>query len=180
MQLIWIMMLLFVQMIQIAQGATTFERLRGGIHHKAPLTEALTAPAIAGTTSMSGAQLTAGPAGPNPAIASSHPHSKQRKKGCLAQWKTLLGLDAFIAAARGRAGSQRKGNPFSRGVFTNCKDFWCDAAPIFRRRENGTSMLDGEVVNYTRMYDVPSRMKLRRPVGEDGGAYQSLGTDDEV
>ena len=167
-------------MLQVARGLTTFESMKGGIHHTAPLTEALTAPAVAGTTTMSGAQLTARGAGPNPILASGNPRSRQRKEGCLSQWKKLLGLDAFIATARGQAGSRRKGNPFSRGVITNCKDFWFDSAPIFSRRENGAAMLDGEVVNYTRMYDVPPRMKLRRPTGEDGATYQSLGTDDEV
>lgn len=181
MQLVWITMLIFVQWVQIARAVTMFESMKGIVHHRAPLTEALTAPAMAAVTSMNGAQLTAGNAGPNPVLASSHRRSSNhRKEGCLAPWTRLLGLDAFVATARGRAGSRRRGNPFSRGVITNCRDFWCDPAPIFQKRENGASMLDGEVVNYTRMYDVPPRMRLRRPTGEEGGAYQSLGADDEV
>ena len=181
MQLVWISMLIFVQMLQVARGVTTFESMRGGTHHKAPLTEALTAPVVAGTTSMGSAQMTAGGAGPNPVLASSSTHSIPRNEGCLAQWMKLLGLDAFVATARGRAGTRRKGNPFSRGVIRNCKDFWCDPAPIFGRRENGASMLDGEIVNYVRMYETPPRMKLRRSAqGGHGGAYESLGTDDEV
>ena len=181
MQLVWVTMLLLVQMVQVARGVTTFESMKGGMHHKAPLTEAVLAPAIAGTTSMDGAQMTAGSTGPNPALAPAHRHGGPRKEGCLSQWKKLLGLDAFMATARGRAGARRKGNPFSRGIVTNCRDFWCDPAPVFRRRENGAAMLDGEVVNYTRMYEIPPRMKSRRiRQGEDGGRYQSLGTDDEV
>ena len=42
-------------------------------------------------------------------------------------------------------------------------------------------MLGGDVVNYTRMYETPSRMKHRRPRQEgDGGMYHSVGSDDAV
>jgi len=37
------------------------------------------------------------------------------------------------------------------------------------------------VVNYTRMYETPPRMKFRRPQQDaDGGVYHSVGDDDAV
>lgn len=49
----------------------------------------------------------------------------------------------------------KKGNPFSRGVFRNCQDFWMDG-PAFRRKREGTkALLGGEVVDYGNLYDVP-------------------------
>lgn len=131
---------------------------------------------------MSGAQLTSTGLGPNPAVPSApHPH----KEGCLGQWKKLLGLDSFVATAQGSLdggrGSRRRGNPFSRGVVTNCKDFWCDPAPYFGKRETGTAMLGGDVINYTRMYEAPPRMKLRRPRQDlVDGMYHSVGSDEAV
>ena len=56
---------------------------------------------------------------------------------------------------------------------TNCRDFWCDPAPVFGKRELGDAMLDGKVVNYTRMYEIPPRMR-RRVVEEGGAAYSSV------
>ncbi len=97
----------------------------------------------------------------------------------------MLGLDTFFNIAfNGYHGSKKQArqpkNPFSRGVITNCKDFWCDSAPIFGRRENGAAKLGGGVVNYTRMYETPPRMRIRRGRGEGGETYQSLAADDAV
>ncbi|KZF21557.1 Palmitoyltransferase akr1 [Xylona heveae TC161] len=113
-----------------------------------------------------------------------HPHHRP-SEGCLTQWKKLLGIDTFLETAfygsKGhpdRAGTaaarRRPKNQFSRGVVTNCKDFWCDPAPIFKKRENGVAMLDGVVVNYAKMYDVPPRMKFSR---RQGAAYESIAAD---
>lgn len=65
-------------------------------------------------------------------------------------------------------------NPFSRGIVTNCRDFWCDSAPYFGRREPGFAMLGGEVVNYNNMYEVPMRLRT----GGSGTAYRSVATED--
>ena len=179
-QLVWVTMLLLVQLIQIARAMTTYESMRGNIHHSSQASEAVTSMMTSGTTSMSGAQLTNTGAGPDPVVPS-HRHSPRRKEGFLGQWKKLLGLDTFVATAQGSAGLRRRGNPFSRGILTNCRDFWCDPAPYFGRRETGSAMLGGEVVNYTRMYETPLRMKHRRPrQGADGGMYHSVGDDEAV
>lgn len=186
-QLTWVTMLLVVQLVQISRAQTTYENMRGhSIHHGSRASEAITSALTAGTTTLSGAQLTSSGLGPDPAIAPGHRHGHAHKEGWFAQWKKLLGLDTFMATAQdgldasgGR--SRRQKNPFSRGVVRNCKDFWCDPAPYFGKRQTGAAMLDGEVVNYTRMYETPPRMKMTRPRQDVGGAmYHNVAGDDSV
>ncbi len=182
-QLIWVTMLLIVQSLQIARGLTTYESMRGNTHHGSQASAAITSALTAGSTNLSDAQLTDTGVGPNPALPKG-PHRHHHKEGCFSQWKKLLGLDTFVATATGSlegGRSRRRGNPFSRGVVVNCRDFWCDPAPYFGQRENGAAMLGGDVVNYTRMYETPPRMKFRRPQQDaDGGVYHSVGDDDAV
>ena len=179
-QLVWVTMLMTVQFIQIARAVTTFESMRGNVHHTSQASEAVTSMMTSGSTSMSGAQLTNTGMGPDPAVPG-HKSHLHRKEGFFTQWKKLLGLDTFVATAQGSAGSRRRGNPFSRGIFMNCRDFWCDPAPYFGRRETGSAMLGGDIVNYTRMYETPARMKHRRPREDgDGGMYHSVESDDPV
>lgn len=141
----------------------------------------------AGTTSLDAAGLSATGAGPNPAL--SRPSPPPRRHGnCFSQWSSLLGIDAFFATARDglREGQgqtvARPRNPFSRGITTNCRDFWCDPAPIFGKRQSGSAMLAGEVVNYHDMYETPMRMHTgsRSRGGGDagGGAYRSVADED--
>lgn len=179
-QLVWVTMLMTVQLIQIARAMTTYESMRGNIHHTSQVSEAVTSMMTSGTTSMNGAQLTNNGMGPDPAVPGHRPRHR-RKEGFFSQWKKLLGLDTFVATAQGSAGSRGNGNPFSRGIITNCRDFWCDPAPYFGRRETGAAMLGGEVVNYTRMYETSPRMKRRRPRQDaDGGVYHSVASEDAV
>ena len=178
-------MLLFVQMVQIARATTTYESMHGRIEHGSRASQVFTSALTAGTTSISGAQLSSTGMGPDPALHEGHGHGHAHKDGCFAQWKKLLGLDTFVATAQGglESGSRssRRQNPFSRGVVTNCKDFWCDPAPYFGTRETGAAALDGDVVNYARMYETPPRMKLRRPRQDDHeGVYHSVGDDNAV
>lgn len=173
-------MLLIVQLVQIARAQTTFERMRGHMHGS-QASEAITSALVAGTTSLSGAQLTHSGIGPDPALPSGLRRNRPRKDGCFSQWIKLLGLDTFVATAQGGVRSRRRDNPFTRGIITNCKDFWYDSAPYFGRRENGAAMLDGEVINYTRMYETPPRMRARRsPHDSEGGIYHSVSGEDVV
>ena len=178
-------MLLVVQSVQIARAQTTYESMRGNPYHASQASEAITSALTAGTTTLEGAQLPGGTGGAgggmgaNPAVANVSSTPPPRKGGCFEQWKKLLGLDTFIATAAGGNNNRRRRNPFSRGVLTNCRDFWCDPAPYFYKRETGAAMLDGAVVNYTRMYETPPRMRMRRARDGDG-AYQSVGDDDTV
>lgn len=178
----WMVMLFIVQSVQIARGLTTYESMRNHIHGSTPATQAVTSAITAGTTSLSDASLTDAGMGPDPAIRPGPPdNTHARKEGCFAQWKKLLGLDTFIATATGRSGRRKRGNPFSRGVMTNCRDFWFDPAPYIGRRENGAAMLNGDVVNYARMYETPSKMRMPRGRQEqDSRQYHSVDTEDAV
>ena len=168
-QLTWVTMLLFVQCVQIARAITTYESMRGLPDHSSRTTEALTAAITAGAMSMDGAQLRAGQ------DETSYP-SGGRRQGCFNHLKKLLGLDTFMATAQSemdRGSFRRRRNPYSRGILTNCRDFWCDPAPVFGKRETGASMLDGETINYTRVYELPLTMKNLR-----GRVDDSRGRDD--
>lgn len=97
------------------------------------------------------------------------------------QWSRILGVDPFIETVTGRGAAttknkRKKKNPYSRGCLTNCKDFWCDPAPVFGRREAGSAILGGERVDYTAMYESPTLMTLtgRR----ERGGYEAVGTED--
>lgn len=83
---------------------------------------------------------------------------------------------------QGSQADQRRrvgGNPWSRGVVTNCKDFWCDGAPIFQKKESGFARLAGDRVDYTRLYEVP-RMRYARSGGGERGRYEQVGSADET
>ena len=173
-------MLLFVQIIQIARAMTTYENMRGAHSHSGGrAAEAITSALTTGSTSLGGAQLGPDGRGPDPVVAGGHHH---QHAGCFKQWKKILGVDTFVETAlhheRGQATRNR--NPFTRGCLTNCKDFWCDSAPVFGGRPNGQAMLDGEVVNYTTMYQPPSRMRARPPAAaaRSGSGYERVEGDD--
>ncbi|KAH8695922.1 palmitoyltransferase SidR [Talaromyces proteolyticus] len=172
-QLIWVTMLGSVQMVQISRNQTTYENMRGHtMNDSHSASQAITSALVAGTTSTSAAGLTSAGHGPNPEIPSAPTHN-HRRRGFLGQWQTLLGLDTFFATAQGR--STKKKNPFSRGFVTNCRDFWFDAAPFFKKREPGSGMLDGEAVNYYTMYEPPLRLHGR---SGSSGAYMSVAGED--
>ncbi|KAJ9301496.1 hypothetical protein DTO271G3_1631 [Paecilomyces variotii] len=179
-QLVWVTMLCAVQLVQISRNQTTYENMRGhSIDHARPSSQAITSAIAAGTTSLDAAGLSASGHGPNPSLSAGAPH--RHRQGCFKQWKMLLGLDNFLATARGglreRRGNTAPRNPFSRGIVTNCRDFWCDSEPYFGKRESGAAMLGGEKVNYNQMYEVPLRM--RRGGGDRSqGAYASLAAED--
>lgn len=162
---------------------TTWENVRGTHTSSSKASEAVMSALTTGTLSQAGAQIGGPGQGPNPAIPHSHGgHNHHHKQGCFAQWKKILGVDTFVETAlHGYKGDKnrprRNRNPFSRGMVGNCRDFWCDPAPIFGRRENGAAMLGGQPVNYTMMYEAPSRMEV---AGDGAGRYESLRNDEEV
>ncbi|KAI4941028.1 hypothetical protein J4E91_011021 [Alternaria rosae] len=142
-QLTWVTMLLCVQLLQIARNLTTYESMRGHLHGATPA-DALNSFVTTGDTS----QDVSGGAGsaPTNGFGSGQdtgdiPRRPQPKASIWDQWKRLLGIDTFLTIAlHGSQGEQirrqRRGNPFSRGIVTNCKDFWCDASPMFGTKEN--------------------------------------------
>ncbi|OQE42271.1 hypothetical protein PENCOP_c004G00141 [Penicillium coprophilum] len=179
-QLVWVTMLCAVQLVQISRNQTTYENMRGHqIDRSYPSSQAFASAMTAGTTSMEAAGLSASGQGPNPALRG--PPEPRRKHGCIQQWSSLLGIDAFWTTAKDglRDGPQaaRPRNPFSRGVVTNCRDFWCDPAPLFGKRQTGAAMLGGEVINYHDMYETPMRMHTGNRTGE-GSGYRSVAGED--
>ncbi|EXJ87015.1 hypothetical protein A1O3_03972 [Capronia epimyces CBS 606.96] len=172
-QLVWVTMLVVVQTVQICKNQTTYENMRRHqhSHEGAPLlplhARPVTHGASAASTSLNDTAASATALNPVP----------RRPDGCLTRWTKLLGLDAFMATASDASHGKlqvRTGNPYSRGVIGNCKDFWCDPAPVFGRRRNGEGFLGGEVVDYAHLYEVP--LRFRRGVG--GMAYASVAGDD--
>jgi hypothetical protein len=161
-QLSWVTMLLVVQLIQIARNLTTYESMRGHLNSNTPA-DALNSFVTTGDTSQ---DVSSGEGTPRP----------NPQQSIWEQWKRLLGLDTFVTIAlRGSQANQprRRGNPFSRGVVTNCKDFFCDSAPIFKPRESGYAKLGGERVDYTRMYEGP-KMRYQR----SGGGYEAVAAEE--
>jgi len=159
-QLAWITMILVVQTVQISKNQTTFENMKRHSHHE----HGPSHPHRQGASTAAGSLNT----------ASAHGHSHPRRPDSFfTRWKKLLGLDAFLATASHET-LQRRGNPFSRGLVSNCKDFWCDPAPLFRKRNNGEGYLDGQVVDYAHLYEAP--LELRG--GRDGMIYRSVAGDD--
>lgn len=188
-QLVWVTMLCCVQLVQISRNQTTYENMRGSSITAGGASQAITSALVAGTPNPAAAGLTSAGHGPTPGVAPpaaggghghghGHGHHHARKGGFLGQWMGLLGLDTFFATAQGR--STRQKNPFSRGLVTNCRDFWLDSAPVFRTRKPGSGMLDGEVVDYYKMYEPPLRMSHGGGSSSrsGGGNYVSVAGDE--
>lgn len=179
-QLTWPTMLVFVQLIQIARALTTRENMKGHDHFST-VAEVVTSAAVAGTTSLEGAQVESDTAnGPGPGAAR-RAHNHARKQGLLQQWKTLLGLDTFLATAMygSRAEevmAQQRRNPWTRGVTVNCSDFFCDPAPVFGKRQSGQGLLGGQPIDWTATYEIPPR----EPMQARSGGYETVATDEEV
>lgn len=184
-QLTWVTMLLCVQLLQVARNLTTYESMRGHLHSNTPA-DALNSFVTTGDTS----QDVSGGSAPTNGFGSGQdigdiPRRHEPKASIWDQWKRLLGLDTFltIALQGSRAGQmpvRPRGNPFSRGIVTNCKDFWCDGSPVFGSKEGGFAKLGGERVDYTRLYEVPTmRHQSSRSGGGEGGRYESVAAEEE-
>lgn len=177
MQLVWVSMLLVVQSIQIAKNITTYENMKRHdhgstgpshlpLHHARPTTLGATH----NTTSLNDTAASA---------TRIHPHHRA-PDGMCTKLKKTLGIDVFFATASDASAGKIKdrSNPFSRGVLGNCKDFWCDPAPVFRRRKPGEGYLGGDVVDYYSMYERPSILRVRGGAG-GGMRYESVAMEEE-
>jgi hypothetical protein len=189
-QLTWVTMLLCVQLLQIARNLTTYESMRGHLHGDTPA-DALTSFVTTGDISQDVSTSGGGGAGAGATNGfgsgqdtGDAPRRRPEPKASIwDQWKRLLGIDTFLTIAlHGSQGPaiqrQRQQNPFSRGMVTNCKDFWCDQSSLFGARENGYARVGGERVDYTRLYEAP-KMSYRRGGGNDGGRYESVAAEEE-
>lgn len=163
-------MLLFTQGVQVARAMTTYENMYG-IHDNSMAT-ALTSTGLP----LNPDHPSLSPTGDSSQAGHGHKH----KHGGLKTWSRLLGIDPFIETIAGRGAAtgkrKQKKNPYSRGCVANCKDFWCDPAPVFGQRENGMAALGGDKVDYTAMYESPTLMQLTGRRGRDG--YEAVGTED--
>ncbi|ETI25928.1 hypothetical protein G647_02705 [Cladophialophora carrionii CBS 160.54] len=175
-QLVWVTMLIVVQTIQITKNQTTYENMKRHdkvYDHARPLlpthNHPITQGASAAATSLN-----------DSAAASTRLHPPPRRPdGFCTRWKKILGLDAFLVTASDAShGHMQSRNPFSRGIVGNCKDFWCDPAPVFGRRRNGEGFLGGEVVDYAHMYEVPLRLRTGRVRGGGDMRYESVAGED--
>jgi palmitoyltransferase ZDHHC13/17 len=180
-QLVWVTMLIVVQTIQISKNQTTYENMKrhDKTHdhgnrpilpiHNHPHPHPITQGASTATTSLNDSAAASTRLQPTP----------RRPDSFLTRWKKMLGLDVFLVtasdASQGHLQS-RNSNPFSRGIIGNCKDFWCDPAPVFGKRRNGEGFLEGEVVDYARLYDVPLRLRGPRA---GGMRYESVAGEEE-
>ncbi|KAL2264260.1 hypothetical protein VTK26DRAFT_9036 [Humicola hyalothermophila] len=174
-------MLLFVQFVQVSRAMTTYENMYGVNPPSFSRVGAYTstgAPLDPSAAPPSGSEI-----GPHAPPGHGHHHHHRRRGGVLKHWAHLLGIDTFIETARGSSGGggggagarhRKRGNPYSRGCVTNCRDFWCDPAPLFGRRETGAAVLGGVPVNYTEMYESPEVMEVIR----GRGGYEAVPGDD--
>jgi hypothetical protein len=183
-------MLLIVQLLQIARAMTTYEamtvhKVGGGLDHHGhshgpgppPASERLTSFLTTGAPDMAAGSIDAANRGPDPAAAGAH--RPPQRASCLQTWYRLLGIDTFMATAFGKrdghshAAPAANRNPFSRGCFQNCADFWYDDSPVFGSRENGFAKLGGAKVDYTTMYDLPAG-------GRGSGGYVAVADEDDA
>jgi palmitoyltransferase len=169
-QLTWTSMLLFTQFVQVSRAMTTYENMYGV--HDGTTTTAVTS--------------TGAPLDPNhpsvslPGAGARGGHNHKHGGGRLKQLSRLLGVDPFIETIAGRGAAtgkrKQKKNPYSRGIVVNCKDFWCDPAPVFGKRENGIATLGGDKIDYTTIYESPTLMQYTARRGRNG--YEAVETDE--
>lgn len=179
-QLTWVSMLMFVQFIQVTRAMTTYENMFG--------IDSKSAASLHSAFTSTGAPLDPSQAPTGESGARGHGHHGHKHGGFLKRWGKLLGVDAFIETATGRGAAtstgakRRRGNPYSRGCLINCKDFWCDPAPMFGKRETGAALLNGHVVNYMDMYESPyespAAMGPLRANRSTRGAYEAVETEE--
>jgi palmitoyltransferase ZDHHC13/17 len=179
-QLTWVSMLIFVQFIQVARAMTTYENMYG---------------IQDGSSGGPGSAFTStgAPLDPNhpdagvPPSAADDPlgarkgHHGHKHRSFLQQWSRILGVDTFIETATGRGAAtgkkmRKKQNPYSQGYVQNCRDFWCDPAPMFGRRDNGDAQFGGERINYTEVYESPAAMALGLS-GRRRGGYEEVANE---
>ncbi|CAI4217591.1 unnamed protein product [Parascedosporium putredinis] len=136
-QLTWVSMLLFVQVIQISRAMTTYENMFG-----VQDTDVSTAFTSTGTPLDPNhpANAPSGESGTGGGHSHGHSHGRRRQGGFVKNWARILGVDPFIETVRGRGAAtgsskdrRKKKNPYSKGCVVNCKDFLCDPAPSSAR-----------------------------------------------
>ncbi|RKF79652.1 Palmitoyltransferase AKR1 [Golovinomyces cichoracearum] len=170
-QLTWVSMLIFVQLIQISRATTTWENMRGTNYDRPSKASEAIMSALT-TNTVTGASH-----GRNTSISTRNHH--HHKRGCFDTWKRILGVDTFVETALSRKERRRNANPFSAGCLVNCQDFWCDSAPVFGKREDKSALLWGQPVDYTSIYEIPD-ITVRRHHERERSTYQRVSVNDVV
>ncbi|CAK4030844.1 Palmitoyltransferase akr1 [Lecanosticta acicola] len=166
-QLTWTFMLLFVHLFQVAKNLTTYESM--STHQVGPILSAVAAGTL--TTDAGTAD-------------GAHAHRHKKKDGMLMRLAKTLGVDTFIAIAfQGYKGHKnpkthnhrhvKRANPFTRGIFRNCQDFWTDGPVFSRKGDSCRALLGGQTVDYANMYEVPTG-----GMGYRSGGYEQLAAAD--
>ncbi|KAF8419584.1 Palmitoyltransferase akr1 [Tirmania nivea] len=186
-QFIWVTMLVSVQCIQVSRGQTTYENMRGAAmhrHHGAGEVAGIVANAIAaGGAGMEGAAgaIQGSVHGHSHGRSHGHKHSASDGK-CWTRTTKLLGVDTFVhtakdgveagGAVRGR-GRRENRNPWNRGCWRNCKDFWSSENGGGKK---GEAVLGGERVDYFSMFEVPRLGDVE--MGARRGEYRDVQTEE--
>lgn len=185
-QMVWATMLIFVQIVQIARAMTTYENMKSrDLDDDGGPMSSFVVPAItAGAPGLQDAQLSGDGLGPDPALPThhtSHAFKKRKREGWLGQWTKLLGVDTFVATAQDGLDRshqhKHRGNPFSYGIIRNLRDFFADPSPLFGQKADGTGLLGGARVDYTRLYELPLRTRMASGRSAEGGNYVSVSGD---
>ena len=191
-QCIWVTMLISVQCIQVSRGQTTYENMRGAAmhrHHGAGEVAGIVANAIAaGGAGMEGASsmIQGNVHGHSHGHSHRHGHKHSASDGkCWTRATKLLGVDTFVHTAKdgveagGAAGGRRRKrenrNPWSRGCWRNCKDFWSSENG---GREKGVALFGGERVDYFSMFEVPRVGDVE--MGARRAGYRGVSMEEEV
>lgn len=206
-QLVWITMLCSVQFLQISRNQTTYESMRRRRHLHAsgasPSASQSAAAAAAAGFGFNAGVRGSGSGGHIPAElasvssrqtahtmeshnnANSPQYYHHQRRGCFAQFKTMLGIDAFVATAtdelaaaeqgQGRGQRQRSSRmqpppssssrlapppspsrfPYSKGWARNCEEFWCDGHDDTNVNVNGNGSAMPPLSAYFRMARPP-------------------------
>jgi ankyrin repeat protein len=150
-QLVWIVLLLFVQLVQIARAMTTSEATN---FHRFGF--------------MGGDDFSSLPQDHHSNLAALSHMAAMRaspERKCWSSTFRVLGIDQFVSIAQDSFASGRtrrswkEANPASFGLLQNCKDFWLpvNSYNIFYVPRNGDASFGGRMVDYYTLWDFPKR-----------------------
>ncbi|CAN6627334.1 palmitoyltransferase Akr1p [Trichomonascus vanleenenianus] len=155
-QLSWVVVLVFVQLVQVSKGMTTSEA--ANLHRFG----------FMGADDFSSLPMdhkSVAAAGPGAVEAFKH----ARQKRWYSSISKVLGIDQFLSTAQdtfGRGTSHnRSSNPVDYGVVRNCLDFWVPTGGgcnVFKVGESGEARLNGQAIDYYTLWEFPSKTRRQR------------------
>lgn len=147
-QLTWVIMLVFVQLTQIARSVTTNEA--DNLHRYGY---------------MGADDFSSLPPDHSKNVANNENLSGNTRRPQRTCWSTslrLLGIDQFINTTQDTMGymrSWKNKNPTDYGLMRNCLDFWVPGGSynIFKIPKDGEGSIGGQIVNYYKLWELPER-----------------------